>query len=126
MLLQAAREDRERGTYVAFPFLAGTRPSEQLGILWEDVDFDANVIHVCRMQERDGMITNLTKTVAGTRDVPMCSMLRTMLMEWRMICPRWRNELYRVFPGPGRLQPWPLCRQGGGGPLLYWNFRNRF
>jgi integrase len=126
LLLHTAREDREKGVYVAFPFLAGTRPSEQLGLLWVDVDFDANVIRIQRMQERDGSITNFTKTVAGTRDVPMCSLLRTMLMEWRLVCPRWGGDLHRVFPGLGRLQPWPLARHGGGGPLNYGNFRNRF
>jgi integrase len=126
LLLQAARADREKGVYVGFPFLAGTRPSEQLGLLWEDVDFDANVIHIRRMQERDGSITNLTKTVAGTRDIPMCSLLRGMLMEWRLVCPRWSGELYRVFPGVGHRQAWPLPRTGGGGPLLYWNYRGRF
>jgi integrase len=30
-LLAAARDDVLNGAYVAFPFLAGTRPSEQLG-----------------------------------------------------------------------------------------------
>ena len=42
-LLAAARDDVVNGVYVAFPFLAGTRPSEQLGLLWDDVDFEANV-----------------------------------------------------------------------------------
>jgi integrase len=126
LLLQAARGDREKGIYIAFPFLAGTRPSEQLGLLWEDVDFEANVIHIRRMQERDGSITNLTKTVAGTRDIPMCSLLRGMLMEWRLVCPRWSGELRRVFPGLGHRQAWPLPRTCGGGALLYWNFRARF
>ena len=28
--------------------------------------------------------------------------------------------------GPGRLQPWPRPRLGGGGPLLYQNFRKRY
>jgi integrase len=126
MLLRAMHADREKGVYVAFPFLAGTRPSEQLGLLWEDIDFDANLLHIRRMQERDGSITNLTKTVAGARDIPMCSLLRNMLLEWRVACPRLRGELHRVFPGPGRLQPWPLPRIGGDGPLLYCNFRNRF
>jgi integrase len=126
ILLRAARADRERGIYVAFPFLAGTRPSEQLGLLWGDVDFDANIIHIRRMQERDGSITDMTKTVAGTRDIPMCSLLRTMLMEWRLVCPRWSGELHRVFPGLGHRQAWPRPRIGGGGPLLYWNFRTRF
>jgi integrase len=125
-IIRNAREDRERGLYTAFPFLAGTRPSEQLGLLWEDVDFDANVIHIRRMQERDGTITNLTKTSAGTRDVPMGSLLRGLLLEWKLACPRRDGELHRVFPGLGSPQPWPLPRIGGGGPLLYWNFRRRF
>jgi len=116
LLLQSAREDRERGVYVAFPFLTGTRPSEQLGLLWEDIDFDANIIRICRMQERDGSLTCLTKTAAGTREIPMGASLRSLLMEWRLACPRRLGELHRVFPGPGRPQPWPLPRIGGGGP----------
>ena len=124
-LLRAATNDREKGIYVAFPFLTGTRPSEQLGLLWADVDFDANVIHIRRMQERNGAICDLTKTAAGTREIPMCKLLRSMLLEWRLSCPRLGGELHRVFPGPGQIQPWPLPRVGGGGPLLYANFRNR-
>jgi integrase len=125
-VVQNALQDRERGLYVAFPFLAGTRPSEQLGLLWDDVDFEANIIRIQRMQERDGTITNLTKTTAGARDIPMGSLLRSLLREWRVACPRRDGELHRVFPGLGTPQIWPLPRIGGGGPLLYWNFRRRF
>ena len=125
-LIQHARQDSGRGLYVAFPFLAGTRPSEQLGLLWEEVDFNANVIRICRMQERDGTITNLTNTSAGTRDVPMGTLLRGLLLEWKLACPRRDGELHRVFPGLGNLQLWPSFRVGGVGPLLYWNFRRRF
>ena len=125
LVIQNAQQDRERGLYVAFPFLAGTRPSEQLGLLWGDVDFEASVIRICRMQERDGSITNLTKTTAGTRDVPMGSLLRNLLLEWRIACPHLHGELHRVFPAFGHPQQWPLPRLGGGGPLLYWNFRRR-
>ena len=124
-LLQAARTERDKGIYVAFPFLTGTRPSEQLALLWEDVDLDANVIRIHRMQERDGAICDLTKTAAGTREIPICKFLRSMLLEWRLSCPRLDGELHRVFPGPGQMQPWPLPRVGGGGPLRYNNFRNR-
>jgi integrase len=124
-LLQAARQNLDKGIYVAFPFLAGTRPSEQLGLLWEDIDFEANVIRIRRMQERDGTICDLTKTIAGSRDVPTCSLLRGMLLEWRLSCPRLGGELHRVFPGAGQMQPWPLPRIGGGGPLRYSNFRKR-
>jgi hypothetical protein len=47
-------------------------------------------------------------------------------MEWRLVCPRWSGELHRVFPGLGHRRAWPLPRTGGGGALLYWNFRSRF
>jgi integrase len=125
-LVAAAREDAEHGVYYAFPFLAGTRPSEQLGLLWSEVDFDKNGIRIRRIQERDGTLTEMTKTEAGTRDIPMGAMLREMLLAWRVRCPRKGKELHRVFPGPGRLQPWPKQRIGGGGPLLYQNFRKRY
>lgn len=125
-LIAAAKNDPHRGIYYAFPFLSGTRISEQLGLLWDDVDFAANVIHIRRIQERDGSLTEATKTDAGARSIPMSATLREMLMVWRLLCPRTGGKLFRVFPGPGRLQPWPLPRTNGGGPLLYQNFRKRF
>lgn len=125
-LIAAAREDAEHGIYYAFAFLAGTRPSEQLGLLWSEVDFERNVIRIRRIQERDGSLTEMTKTEAGTRDIPMSAVLREMLLAWRVRCPRKGKELHRVFPGPGRLQEWPKPRIGGGGPLLYQNYRARW
>ena len=68
-LLAAARDDLDKGVYVAFPFLAGTRPSEQLGLLWDDVDFEANVIRIQRIQLRDGSFSEFTKTAAGVRSI---------------------------------------------------------
>lgn len=124
-LIAGARDDADHGIYYAFPFLAGTRPSEQLGLLWSEVDFERNVIRICRIQERDGSLTEMTKTEAGTREIPMGATLREMLLGWRVRCPRKGKELHRVFPGPGRLQPWPKPRLGGGGALLYQNFRRR-
>jgi integrase len=125
-LVTAARDDRERGVYIAFPFLTGTRSSEQLALLWEDVDFVANVIHIRRTQLRDGSLTDLTKTDASVRSIPMSPVLRAMLSEWRLRCPRLNGELHRVFPAPGVRRAWPLPRQGGGGPLRYFNFRSRY
>lgn len=123
-LIAAARQDRERGLYYAFPFLAGTRPSEQLALLWDDVDFATGIIRICRMQERDGSITELTKTEAGTRELFAGPVLKAMLLEWRLICPRLNGELHRVFPGPGRLEK-DGRKVGVGGPLQYQNFRSR-
>lgn len=124
-VIAEARAD-ERGIYYAFPFLAGTRPSEQLGLLWDDVDFDTGAIRICRIQERDGSLTEMTKTEAGTREIPMGATLRELFLNWRVRCPRVSGGLHRVFPGPGRMEPWPKPRSGGGGPLLYQNFRHRY
>jgi integrase len=125
-LLAAARHDLGKGVYVAFPFLAGTRPSEQLGLLWDDVDFEVNVIHVRRIQMRDGSLCEFTKTAAGVREIPMSPRLREMLIAWRVRCPRRDGKLERVFPAPGVARAWPLPRQGGGGALIYGNFRRRY
>jgi integrase len=106
--------------------LTGTRVSEQLGLLWQDVDFDRNVLTICRVQGRDGVLNERTKTEAGEREIPISSTLRKMLLEWRLICPRLSGELHRVFPGPGVPRQWPLPRLGGGGPILYSNFLKRY
>jgi len=125
-LLAAAREDLDKGAYVAFPFLAGTRPSEELGLLWDDVDFEANVIRIRRIQMRDGSLSEFTKTAAGLRSIPMSPLLRQLLLAWRVRCPRRGGVLERVFPAPGVARAWPLPREGGGGPLIYGNFRRRY
>jgi len=125
-LLAAARDDLDKGVYYAAPFLMGTRPSEQLGLMWDDVDFEANLIRVRRAQMRYGALSEMTKTEAGRRDIPMSPMLREMLLGWRLRCPRKDGELHRVFPAPGAPRAWPLPREGGGGPLTYGNFRKRY
>ncbi len=125
-LLDAARLDGDKGVYVAFPFLTGTRPSEQLGLRWGDVDFEANVIHVRRIQLRDGSLSEFTKTAAGVRSIPMSPLLRELLLARRVRCPRKDGALDRVFPAPGVVRAWPLPRVGGGGPLIYGNFRKRY
>lgn len=126
LVLKDAQQDRDRAVYLAFPFLTGVRPSEQLGLLWECIDFDANVIHIRRIQEDHGNLCEMTKTEAGRREIPMTAILRQLLLEWRVRCPRRGGELYRVFPTPGIVRAWPQSRIGGGGALTYANFRKRF
>ena len=125
-LIDYAKTDKERGIFIAWPFLTGTRASEQLGLLWEDVDLDRNLIAIRRTLGRDGITTETTKTEAGTRSIPISATLRTMLLEWRLSCPRLNGQLVRVFSGPGVPQQWPLPRIGGGGPVLYSNFLKRY
>ena len=113
MVIAASRHDEDKGVYVALPFLAGTCPSEQLGLMWEDVDFDGNVIRIRRAQMRDGSLSEVTKTAAGARSIPMSPLLREMLLEWRVRCPRKDGELNRLFPAPGNIRAWPLPRDNG-------------
>lgn len=125
VLIEAAKSDLDKGIYYAAPFLMGTRPSEQLGLLWSAINFEANVIQICRSQMMDGTLCEMTKTAAGQRDIPMSPLLREMLLEWRLRCPRKDGKLERVFPNLGVQRTWPQPREGGGGPLLYNNFRSR-
>lgn len=126
ILFREARRDRENGIYYIFPFLTGVRPSEQLGLLWEDIDLEARTIKIQRMQDSStGEIHNFTKTDSGTRIIPISNLLLDLLKAWKEICPKSDSQPYRVFPSKGIKQKWPLPRIGAGGPLLYSNFRNR-
>mgnify|MGYP001089679154 CR=1 FL=1 len=121
-----AKLNPDRSMYVIFPLMTGARISEALGLLWDDIDFEHDIISIRRVQERDGTTTNTTKTEAGEREIPISPTLRTMLLEWRLRCPRLEGKLHRVFPGPGVQRQWPLPRIGGGGPILYSNFLKRY
>lgn len=123
-LLQAALGDPQRGIYYAFPFLTGVRPSEQLALQWQDVDLAADVVRIRRMQERDGSITDLTKTAAGTRQIPISPRLKAMLAAWRLNCPARPGEPERVFPALGASDAAQHKKRGG--PLSYTNFRNNY
>src|SRR5262245_11410283 len=116
-LLLAAQNDPDRGVYYAFPFLTGVRPSEQLALLWTDIDFNAGIIQIRRSQEPNGTMLELTKTSAGIRDVPISPVLRRMLVKWHAHCPPGIDDC-RVFPclGGGR------GRKTSGRPLSYHNF----
>ncbi len=101
-LIAYAQTDKAKGIYYAFPFLTGVRVSEQLALRWNDLCSERNVIFIRRVQERDGSTFDTTKTDAGEREIPISATLRTMLLEWRLRCPRLDGELFRVFPGQGR------------------------
>ena len=94
--------------YVAFPFLAGTRISEQLGLCWDCVDFDAGVIHVKRVQDKQtGKLIETTKTASGQRSIPMSETLRRMLAEWQTELPVARARLPRASRRRVALQQLP-------------------
>jgi integrase len=116
-LLRAASEDAERGIYYALPFLTGVRPSEQLALLWEDIDLLSGMLHIQRAQTNQGAISLLTKTVAGNRTIPIAPLLHRLLEGWRSVCPRHPGEPNRVFPALG---------SKAGKQLSYSNFRTGY
>lgn len=124
-LLQQAGSEAH-GIYYAFPFLTGVRPSEQLGLLWQEVDLDRRLIRICRMQELDGQLTNLPKTEAGARVIPISCVLHHMLVRWQQAYPSEIAPSARVFVGLGRTYAGGLQPLGVGRPLTYANFRNNY
>jgi integrase len=114
-LLRAASDDDAQGIYYAFPFLAGTRPSEQLALVWSDIDLVSGTIHIRRAQSKDGAISSLTKTPAGDRKIPISPFLLKLLSRWAPVCPTRSGEPAWVFPALGRKK---------GGSLSYANFRS--
>lgn len=105
-LLEAAQTD-DKALYVAFPFLTGVRASEQLGVLWSDIEDGA--LHIRRQQARDGSLVEVLKTDASYRKIPLPSNLRELLSRWQKRCP----SQQRVFPAPN------------GGAFYYNCFRSR-
>jgi integrase len=118
-LLRAALED-ERGIYYAFPFLTGVRPGEQLALTWDDIDLAHDLISIRRSQQPNGYVTDLTKTAAGMRDVPISPLLHAFLVNWQAQCPRFGTRQDPVFPAFGRQKHKSYLRRGV--PLRYNNF----
>lgn len=127
LVLEEAQRDKKWGVYYAFLFLTGARPSEMLGLLWEDVDLNAGRVLICRTQDDDGILKECPKTEAGVRQIPLNSLLLDMLKDWKERCPRFDGKLGRVFPaqpsadGKGRGKE----QLHNDGRLLLSNFRNR-
>jgi integrase len=117
LLLKSAQADPEKGIYYAFPFLTGVRPGEQLALHWEDIDFHTGLVRIHRTQLLNGALSDLTKTPAGTREVPMSPLLRSLLMQWKEVCP---TDSGRVFPCLGK--PPYRAHKKRGTPLSYANF----
>ena len=94
--------------------------------MWDDVDFEANVIRIRRIQLRDGSLSEFTKTAAGGATF-RCRRCCARCCSPGASAARARTaQLERVFPAPGVPRAWPLPREGGGGPLVYGSFRKRY
>ncbi len=97
------------GIFVLFLLMTGVRPGELLALTWDCFDLDAGVVHIRRSLTRRGALRDTTKTPSGVRTLPLPSMLRAALVEWKARCPS--TEL--AFPAPR------------GSPLIYVSFHDR-
>jgi integrase len=89
-LLEALPE-QDRALW-ACAFFAGLRRGELRGLRWEDIDFDAGVIHVERgWDEKEGPIE--PKSRKGTRAVPIASVLRAHLAQHKLRSGRSSNNV---------------------------------
>lgn len=99
--MEAIFDTHPHGLYLATLYYTGMRPGEVRGLMWGDIDWSANLIHVQR--DVDYATSKATlgelKTAASERYVPLTAQLRALLYPHR--------ELPNTFLFPAR----------DGGPL---------
>lgn len=102
-LTEAERQRMQRlfavhpyGVYLAVLYYTGMRPGEARGLMWSDIDWDANQIHVARdVDYGNGGRAQVgeLKTAASDRYIPMVAPLRDLL--WA------RRQTPKAFVFPG-------------------------
>jgi integrase len=83
--LLAAVEGTRAYTFCLIALSTGMRRGEILGLMWEDIDWDEKLIHVTHnksfpVDAEDAPVTELTKTEAGHRDLPISNQLYDHLL----------------------------------------------
>lgn len=67
----AVAEDHRAGLWVLTLLYTGMRPGETAALMWSDVDFDRNEIHVHAAKESGSRTIKSPKTASGIRDIPI-------------------------------------------------------
>lgn len=75
----AVAAEHYAGLWVLTLLYAGLRPGETAALIWEDIDFVRNEIHVNKSLESGSNRIKEPKTSAGVRDIPMRRELREQL-----------------------------------------------
>ena len=93
LVLNKAKEVNKRlYPILVVGFNTGMRIGEILGLTWDNVDFNNNIIHVRHTlayvySKTDAhFLLNPPKTKAGVRDIPMTKIVKVALLEQRMYC----------------------------------------
>ncbi len=83
-----------RGAWIQTLLYTGMRPGESATLVWNDVDFERNEIHIHTARAAGTTEIKAPKTDAGSRDIPMVSELVNILR------PLKGPPFSLVFPGP--------------------------
>lgn len=67
----AVAENHRAGLWVLTMLYTGMRPGETAALMWSDVDFEHNEIHVHAAREAGSRRIKGTKTASGVRDIPI-------------------------------------------------------
>ncbi|HVA05427.1 MAG TPA: site-specific integrase, partial [Acidimicrobiales bacterium] len=121
-LLRTAGDDR-LGALVTVGLMLGLRPGELTGLCWEDVDFDAQVLHVrrARIENPGGVVLGEPKTPKSRRSLAMPQAVREDLARHR----RRQQEERRKAGSRWRERGLVFCTTVGT-PIDRWSLRRHF
>ncbi len=89
--------DEKMRAFFALGFFTGMRTGELIGLKWEDVDFEENIIKV-RRSRRQGVET-LPKTVNSIRDVEIIDVLLAHIKTHRELCRAEQVYMFETYKG---------------------------
>ncbi len=122
------KEDESNYIFVCLFTLAiytGFRLGELLGLEWKDVNFDANVISVCRTslynKNKGGIYTETPKTAQSVRSLKVPEEVMDILNKWRELQNRQREIAGNLWTDNDR-----IFTKWNGGPLHRSAPRNYF
>lgn len=77
----AVAETHRSGLWILTLLYTGMRPGETAALMWSDIDFENNEIHIHTARESGSNRIKGPKTEAGIRDIPIHAALRPKLLE---------------------------------------------
>ena len=101
-ILESFIKEQTRNFY-QFMFWSGLRPSEAIALMWDDIDFDNEVIRVRRAKTHNVDKVATTKTKGSRRDVKILPLAKAALSAQRQ---HTQLQGKHVFINPNTDKPW--------------------
>lgn len=97
--MDSARGDQQYCA-IYLGLFCGMREAEVLGLSWDDVDFDNQVIQVVRTldnEDEDNAVSDGTKTRAGTRPVEIDEEITEVLLAQKRLVEKYKKNAKGLF-----------------------------